>query len=171
MTLIIEDGSDVANADSYVTTDELVQYCADFGYAAPPSDKQEPYLRRAAAQMQTMRWQGQQTNTDQSLVWPRQCIYIRSVYNPLPSDAIPLDIKRGQSQLALDLYEIDTNPIFDAGATGRVTSITKTVTGAVSISKSFDNTGRSSPPSPTEKSDAFFAPFLASGGALMFERA
>jgi hypothetical protein len=41
----------------------------------------------------------------------------------------------------------------------------------VSVSKSYDNTGRSTPPSPTAASDAFFAPFLASGGRLALERA
>lgn len=171
MSLIVEDGTDVPNAESYVQATDLDTYCTAFGLTNIPSASQEPFLRRAAQAMEAMRWMGTPTYQDQALQWPRMAVFARSAINPLPQNTIPQDIQRGQMQLALDLYAIDQNPGFDAGASGRITSLTQSVSGAVSQTKVYDNTGRSVPPSPTAKSDALFAPFLASGGNAFLMRA
>ena len=167
MSLIIENGTGVAGAESYASLANMTTYCTNFGYTAPPTvPLQESFLRRAAVLMELMNWLGSKTASTDSLAWPRANIIRRDMLStdpPLPSNTIPLNIINGQIQLALELYTLSVTPGFDAGASGRITSITESVSGAVSHSKTYDNTGRSTPALPHAQSDAIFAPLLSVG--------
>lgn len=160
MSLIVEDGSGVPNADSYASTDDLVAYCTNFGYTPMDAGLQEGYLRRAALEMDQMQWIGTQNDPAQSLAWPRKdtCTVPNVEYG------VPRNIKYGQMQLSLDLYAIDQNPAVAPGAAGPIQSLTETVSGAVSESTTYDTSGRILPPSQRAKSNALFAKYLANSG-------
>lgn len=167
MSLIIEDGTGVAGADSYASLANMTTYCTNFGYTAPPtSPLQEAFLRRAAIAMELIHWLGSKTTSTDSLAWPRANVIRRDMAvtdSPLPSNAIPIGVVNGQIQLALELYTLSVTPGIEAGASGRITNITEAVSGAVSHSKTYDNTGRSSPALPHAQSDAIFAPLVSFG--------
>lgn len=180
MALIPETGAGVPGADTYATLADLATYCTNFGYTAPPTGVQEAFLRRAAIAMESMRWLGAKTATTDSLAWPRANVLPRGLDLttlppplPLPNNVIPVAIVQGQIQLCLELYALSVTPGFDAGASGRIVSIQQTVSGAVTLNKTYDNTGRSSVPLPHDASDAIFAPLLAGGafGAALAMRA
>ena len=74
MALIIEDGTIVDGANSFVTAAELVTYADDYGLSIPATTaEQERLLRRAALQMQALSWKGEIVSAAQSLS-PTSCL-------------------------------------------------------------------------------------------------
>lgn len=78
MMLIVEDGTIVAGADSYVTTADALTYHANHAntsWAAATTAAQEAALRKATAYMDSRyrsRWHGNQVQPSrQALEWPR----------------------------------------------------------------------------------------------------
>lgn len=128
MALIIEDGTIVDGANSFVTAAELVTYADDYGLSIPATTtEQERLLRRAALQMQALSWKGEIVSAAQPLSWPRMNVYIgvgsgliwnrpSTVVNDyiVPANAIPNAVKQGQMALAAEIYEDDQTPAEDA---------------------------------------------------------
>lgn len=101
-TIIVEDGSIVANANSYVTAAELETYADERGVTglSADSDTRAHLLFKAMDYIETRVFQGQQVDFGvQELVWPRDEVYIEG--NLLSKTAIPLMLKRAQCELAL----------------------------------------------------------------------
>ena len=75
MSLIVEDGTGLAAADSYVSIADALEYHAAMGntaWAAATEAAQEIALRRAAQYLDTeYRYRGTRYNTAQALEWPR----------------------------------------------------------------------------------------------------
>jgi hypothetical protein len=75
MALIIEDGTGVAGADSYVTVAECEAFAVKYygaSLAGSPANK-EAALRRAALFMDSLPWKGHRTfGRNQGLAWPRK---------------------------------------------------------------------------------------------------
>lgn len=124
MSLIIEDGTIVAGADSFATAAELVTYAANYGITIPATEpEQEVLLRRAALQMSALSWKGSIVSAIQSLSWPRRDVYIGAgsglIWNRpsticndylVPQNAIPSQIKAGQMALCAEIYADDLVP-------------------------------------------------------------
>jgi hypothetical protein len=75
MALIIEDGTGVAGADSYVTVAECEAFAVKYYGAslAGSTAKKEAALRRAALFMDSLPWKGHRTfGRNQGLAWPRK---------------------------------------------------------------------------------------------------
>lgn len=109
MSLVIEDGSIVAGAESFATAAELATYAANFGRTIPAdAPAQEALLRRAALQMSAMNWKGGLVSELQTLSWPRVDVYRENWL--VPSNAIPAQIKAGQMALATEVYSDDLAP-------------------------------------------------------------
>jgi len=75
MALIVEDGTGVPYADSYVSLTDATAYCTALGHSAwagaIPAD-QESALRRATQYLDTRyRYAGKRITTTQALEWPR----------------------------------------------------------------------------------------------------
>lgn len=79
MALIVEDGTVVAGAESYVTVAEADAYHTARGNAAwDDVEDKEAALRRATDYMVRMyrqRWKGIRKNIAQTLDWPREMVY------------------------------------------------------------------------------------------------
>jgi hypothetical protein len=111
MSLIIEDGTEVANANSYVTLAEARAYALARGTTLSATDsaveilviKSMDYLESLDAQFKGFR----KTST-QALCWPRDGVYRSDIGTEYP--AIPNELKNGLCQLVLDSNSFDISP-------------------------------------------------------------
>lgn len=164
MSLVIENGSIVAGAESFATAAELVTYAANFGRTIPAdATAQESLLRRAALQMSAMPWKGDLVNYEQALSWPRYNV-CRSEYL-VRSDSIPAQIKAGQMALATEIYADDLNP--PELKKGAVTQ--ERVEGAVERQYAAAQSYVSRP-AATRQSYAQFGPFLEASNQVKLVR-
>jgi len=101
--IIIEDGSGVPNANSYVSVAELRAFAALYGSVLPTSDDALiPMLTMSAMFLDTFecKFPGRRTSPEtQSFCWPRTGV----VYfdKPYPTDKIPPKLKAAQMHAAL----------------------------------------------------------------------
>lgn len=114
--LIIEDGSGVANANSYVTVAEYRAYATPRGVSLPVSDAEcETQLILAMDYLEVQCWRGIAAYDDQSLAMPRDEVYIGG--SLIASDMIPNKIKLAQMQLALQVNNgVDLMPTVVGGS-------------------------------------------------------
>ena len=127
MSLIIEDGTLPAGADSFASLDDLRAYVGMYGGSIPSGDAEcEQLLRSSAVEMWNRPWAGVEVMHDQPLPWPRAGVFVAGV--ALTETAIPSEIKRGQMALAVEMYADR-----QAGKTadGRVL-VGKSIAGAIS---------------------------------------
>lgn len=111
MALIVEDGSIVPDAESYVTVAELRNYAGKRGVELPADDVEcEVLLIKAMDFLGTYdaRWKGQRTDATQALAWPRKGVTLNGA--AWPSDAIPGALKAGQCSLAIVAQTMDLMP-------------------------------------------------------------
>jgi hypothetical protein len=128
MTLIIEDGTIVAGAESYASASDLAAYALKYGYTVPATTvEQEQLLMKAMLTVESKSYQGYRTDVEQSLSFPRQGVYVDDIL--LDSDSIPSNIKDGQMVLAVDGYTTDFLPVTDPTSKGSITH--EEVVGAV----------------------------------------
>lgn len=117
MALIVEDGSIVDNADTYVDVDGLKAYAAKRGLTIPADDAAiEILLVKAMDYLETYetRWKGCRVSADQPLAWPRRGVRIEGY--SYPADAIPKQLKAGQCVLAVAAASLDLLPSVDPSA-------------------------------------------------------
>jgi hypothetical protein len=106
MTLIVENGSGLANAESYVSVNDAAAYAAARGltFPASPAAKAEQALRRATAWLDgryRSRFLGQRKNgRDQALEWPRINACDRDG-NELAPGEIPVEIVNATIEAAV----------------------------------------------------------------------
>lgn len=112
MALIIEDGSIVAGANSFVTVAECRAYNDQRGLTLPTDDVEvEALLVNAVDYLNALEpeFQGARLTYEQELVFPRIPVY---VYNTDLSGEIPKQLKDAQSRLA---YDITQNTLLTTG--------------------------------------------------------
>jgi hypothetical protein len=97
--IIVEDGSIVDNANSYVTVAELQAYAAARGITIELDE--EHLLIRAMDYIESLEFIGYRVQFDQELSWPRQEVWIDGF--PLAFNVIPKQLKNAQMSLALEI--------------------------------------------------------------------
>jgi hypothetical protein len=107
MALIVEDGTGLADAESYLSVADLGEYAELFGRSYTPSSPEsedEAALRRATQWLDGMfrsRFPGARLNgRDQVLEWPRSGAYDQSG-ELIASNAVPIEIKNATAEAAL----------------------------------------------------------------------
>lgn len=78
MTIIVENGSIVPNANSYITVSGVDSYCSAMGYDAwttTSSGIKEQSLLKAMRYIDGLRWKGIKYTQDQYTSWPRDDVY------------------------------------------------------------------------------------------------
>ena len=118
MALIVEDGSIVANANSYRTVEEIRDYAAARGITLSTVDSEVEVLAiKAMDYLEAFRakYQGSKTDPDtQELQWPRQGVKIDC--EEFPDDEIPKELQSAQSQLCIEVHnEITILPTTEQG--------------------------------------------------------
>lgn len=99
MALVVETGSGVSGANSYLKVAELRAFAADRGLSLPAGDSAvEALLIKAADYLELKSYIGVKFTDSQGLSWPR----LETVYVPTESTAIPSVLKRAQSILAME---------------------------------------------------------------------
>lgn len=139
MALIIEDGSIVANANTYLDVAGATTLLDDLLGIVPDPVLTEKDLKGAAQWLETFRdqYQGEKVSpASQSLQFPRINVYIDCVL--LPSDEIPSVLKTAQ---ALAAYETSQGNSLQVNSTGQ-TLLSKSIAGAISVS--YSDNGRDS---------------------------
>lgn len=92
MTLRVEDGSNVANANSYVTVDEFVAFHTDRGnlvIAEADADQIEQAIIKGTDYLEQkfrLLWKGSRTNSTQVLSWPRRGVDVPDFFDPFFRD-------------------------------------------------------------------------------------
>jgi len=102
MTIIVEDGTLVDSANSFVTTDELREYAADRGTIITPDDDiVSPHLIKATDYLWALdgKFKGDKITQDQSMPFPRAGIVL-SDGTTIAADHIPSAVARAQLELA-----------------------------------------------------------------------
>lgn len=127
MTLIVEDGTIVPNADSYDTTANLVAYASKRGIdlSSETTVNLEVYMIKAMDYLEAKRdkYKGWKSDSDQSLQWPRGGVYVDNLL--VGSDTIPQELKSAQFELAIETYNgNDLSPTVKPTDSGRVTEDT-----------------------------------------------
>lgn len=131
MALIVEDGTIVAGAESYITVADATAYFAARGnatWAAVASDiVREQLLRKATDYMVArygLRWKGERVSEDQLLDWPRSCAYANGF--EIDADSVPLKVRHACAELAVRASDAELQP--DVGA-----QVKQEVVGPISV--------------------------------------
>jgi hypothetical protein len=103
MPLIVENGSIVPGANTYVSRTDLIAYGAARGVTIPDADASDVHLVKGMdyLALSAYNWKGEQVEPDQPLAWPRKGVYVTGSNTALPSDAIPPALVKAQCELAL----------------------------------------------------------------------
>lgn len=117
MALIIEDGTQVSGANSYVSLAEVRLYAAARGLSFPADDaKAEVQVVLAADYLNTAlegRYKGQRTDPAQAMAWPRSGVFIFGATTSLDDGVIPAQVKIAQCQMAIECGSTDFLPTSD----------------------------------------------------------
>lgn len=112
-SIVVEDGSLVSGANSYVTTAEITQFAENTGQSTglPTAESELAVLAYKAMQKIEAyrgRFKGIKRDDDQALQWPRYNVYIDQYI--FDSDEIPQILKDAQCQFAIDANSNDLTP-------------------------------------------------------------
>ena len=106
MTLTVENGTGVANANSYVDLDDARTFAVARGYAFTDQNKKlEQYLIGAMDYLETFRdrYKGVKTDSTYALQWPRYGVSIDGT--AIESNVIPVELVQAQIRLAMALQD------------------------------------------------------------------
>jgi hypothetical protein len=159
VALVIEDGSGVAGANSYISVSDAQAYATARGLSVTIT---EALLIKACDYIESLRaeFQGAKSDPDNALQWPRVGVQVDGF--DIDTDEIPDILPKAQAQLACDAYTRDLMPTSDGRA---VTS--ESVAGAVSVT--YSDGGDTAPQPQLTAARALLAPLLdnASGGGYL----
>lgn len=101
ITLIVEDGSQVPNANTYVDLDTVKAYCADRDVTLGDDDNTASKLIKACDYLESFnnRYTGHPASYTQSLCWPREDAFIDG--HEFPGYLIPKQLKAAQMQAVI----------------------------------------------------------------------
>ncbi len=106
VVLIVEDGTIVANSNSFVDEDDIVEHALMRGVVLPFStdvekDQVATYGILAADYLRILPWKGEVVDVQQTMPFPRKNMNMTPAW---PEDAVPLAVIEAQKQLALLSY-------------------------------------------------------------------
>ena len=162
MALIIEDGTTVANSNSYVTVAELRDYADARGITLSSDDSAcEILLIKAADYIESKRdrFQGIKYEADQSMQWPRDGVFIDGF--EVSDTEIPRELKYAQMQLACDSLTTDIMPNRLVDTQG---AVTKQKVGDLEVAYANPTSPLSVP--AFAKADALLAPLYKRNGMM-----
>lgn len=162
MALTIEDGTGVANAESYASVAELDVFAVARGVtlSAVEADK-EVLLRAAFDHVEALRadFKGTKANTGNTFSqWPREDVQIDG--EDITNTTIPKELKNGQMQLAIDLQDLDGG----LAPTGTGQAIKREKVDV--IETEYQDGGSIAPQPVFAKAFQFLNPLLKTGGVL-----
>lgn len=165
MAIIVEDGSGVANANSYVSVADAKVWLTARGLAFTSNDDTVigTLLIKAMDLLESFRarFKGAKTSSTQSLQWPRYNVYIDNV--EVDDDVIPVELVSAQVQLAYEAQTVELQP------TGTGQEILKEKVGP--IETEYAESGSSVTRPQLTKAMTFLEPLLVNGATIRVIRA
>lgn len=164
MSLVVEDGSGISNAEAYISVTNATTYHANRGnaaWAALTVPQQEQSLRMATdymTQAYRSRWKGWRSNLAQALDWPRKSVILTdmAINYQIPYYVVPQEVINANAELALRASAGMLAPDLTQGV------VSESVAGAVT--QTFD---RFSPQYVRYRAiDMILQPFLMSTGTM-----
>ena len=162
MSIIVEDGTGLATAETYISVADADTYFSNRGvtdWASLSTAVKEQSLRKSTDDMigrYRNRWQGVRLSETQALDWPRQGVVVDSW--SVPSDEVPTEVARACAQLALKANTEVLSPDLEQGKIKEKVDV---------IEVEYDQY------SPQKKRftavDNMLAPFLKPGGGVNVE--
>jgi len=163
MSLVIEDGTEVAGAQSYVTVAEVVAFAAARGIVLPSTAEAdvEILIHKAMDMLESLepQFRGARVTDTQALAWPRKEVMLNGF--AVAETTIPAILKKGLCQLATDASATDLMPRGD----GREVIEEKVDV----LSTKYAERGVTAPQPYLTAFCAIIDPLLASGGTLQLE--
>lgn len=167
MSLVVEDGTGLADANTYVTLAEVRAFAVARGKTVPADDtlltvmviKACDYIETFADRFRGSRLEA--TALTQALSWPRQCVEMFGY--PVANGAIPNQLKAAQMQAVVELIAV---PDFLPAITSP--QVLRETVGPVTTQYSERNGALSQPYFPFV--DALLRPVLNSGGTVAVSR-
>ena len=103
VTLLVEDGSVVVDANSFVTEAQIVAYAAARGVTVPANSEAELDAVavlgiKAMDYLRIMPWKGEVVDPNQTTPWPRKNMDLTPSF---PEDKVPAPVIEAQLQLTL----------------------------------------------------------------------
>lgn len=100
VTLVVEDGTGLSNANTYITVEEAKEYASQRGIDLGSDDAISANLILSADYMETRGpYKGKVINVDQALEFPRTDLE----YRGQSISGVPGNVKKAQAQLLLDI--------------------------------------------------------------------
>jgi hypothetical protein len=167
MALIIENGTIVPNADSWVTAADYAAYVSSFGFDAGTLAEQESALRQAALYIGSFepRLKGARISREQSLCFPRSGVVIDGfTWN---DDEISRNVKLCQMQYAIDIQVFGIDP-YNPPASASTGIKRERVEGAVEVEYAVTESQRLS---RNSTSRALLSSLLVNNGLVVLGRA
>ena len=162
MALTVEDGTQVTNANTYISDVNFTDYCDARGLTYPATDSaREQLIIKAKDYLEGFRrqFQGFKVSADQALQWPRTGVYLDDY--PVDSDEIPQILKDAQSRIAFDLQ----NGSFQAVGNSREVK-SEEVQGAVRVE--YFQSGSNVKNYRSKAVEDLLSPLLRAGGGAFF---
>lgn len=105
MPLIIEDGTGVQDANSYVTVDEFLEYMSEYHPHRAELDYTlaEASILRGTRFVDSLNFVGSKSYANTRLQWPRITSF--PLANYLPSDVIPWELKQSVFEASIREYD------------------------------------------------------------------
>ena len=101
MPLTVEDGTGMADASTFATRAEFIEYAATRGTTIPDQDSSDVPLVNAMDWFAAQDWMGVPINYDQGTPFPRTLYDEATDELAFPNDAVPASLKKAQLVLAL----------------------------------------------------------------------
>jgi hypothetical protein len=108
IAIIIEDGSIVTNANSFVTIAEARSYALQRGVELSAIDDEvAAQLIKASDYLESFaeKYKGEMVSFEQFLQWPRLGVYLYNSETEFPSNLIPKELKNAQCAVVLAIAE------------------------------------------------------------------
>lgn len=162
MALILEDGTGVVGANSYVSVSEAGQWFTDTGRGSQWSVLLTPEKEAALVngtmyteQLYSLTFQGSRLSREQGLSWPRSGVYLDG--EQIPEDEIPVELKRAVMEYGLTSSSTPLLPDPGSGSVKR----TREKVGPIETETEFTDSGTESVQS-RPSGDTWITPLLKS---------
>lgn len=122
ITLVVENGTGLANANTYIDVAYLQQYAEEMGESLPTdAEELKSLVLQAMPFIESQKYQGIKSSYEQALQWPRK--YVRANGYDIPTNVVPNDIKKAQASAAVLINGgVDLMPT--GGTSGAITEET-----------------------------------------------
>jgi hypothetical protein len=161
MALIVEDGSQVTDSDTYVTRVDYIAYALTLGITVASNANTDTQLVKAAEYIahHEATLKGYRVDRDQSMAYPRTGLYIEGFY--WESDEIPRQVILCQMNFALDVN--NGEDLYNRSVNPNIAVTKERVEGAVEIE--YANNAQQKL-SKTSTGDALLRSLLKNGGLM-----